>query len=589
MAEILSTSYINSLIGDYTYNETDKLITPLTTRKTKYQSLSSTFGTLSTKLSSFKSVLAGLKATEDSSLFGYKSATSSATGFLTASAASNAAAGSYDIRVNQLAKADVAMSKDLTSTDLSSLSGTHNFVIKTGDGSTGEFVSNIEVSFDGTETNKEAMAKIRDAINNDKAVVTSDTKTASGSYSGGAASIKIDLNGTETIVSLTGGGTYEELIDEAVEQINSNVSGVTAEKVSDSGNVSLKLTVNDSSKYISISSDSGFDIVSDLNIGVTKEKGASGIVNASLFSPLTTSSQLSITAKQTGLDYRITELSDSVGTSLDFLGLNLGVSRPAFDQDQSPDTPGFLYSDITSAGNLLNSKISFNGLSIQRNSNLVSDLVEGVSFSLKSVMQAEDTNVSVTVNTDVSTIRSKVEGFVKSFNEVYTYIRENSKISSGQRGLFWGDSNTSAVLNILRSVSYSEVTGLPEGDLKYLSQLGITFDPSVGLKISDSSALEKKISENTSEVEAIFNSENGLANTLYNSLDPYTGSGGYLSNSISSFDQNAKYIDDRITASQKRIDKSAEILRNRYEQLQAQLAALLSFQSYFNPNSGTYF
>jgi flagellar hook-associated protein 2 len=589
VAEILSTSYINSLISNYTYSETEKLVTPLTTKKTKYQSLSSSFGTLSSKLNSFKSVLSELKETENSSVFGYKKATSSSTSFLTASATSIASAGSYDIRVNQLAKADVAFSKDMTSADLSTLSGTHKFVIKTGDGSTGEFVSNIEVSFDGTETNQEAMQKIRNAINDDKAVITSDSKAASGSYSGGAASFKIDLNGTETTISLTGGGTYEELIDEAVEQINLNVSGVTAEKISDSGNVSLKLTVSDSTKYISITNESGFDIVSDLNIGVTQEKGASGIVNASLFSPLTTTSQLSITAKQTGLDYRITSLSDSVGTSLNFLGLNLGASRPVFDQEQSPDTPGFLYADITSANNQLNSKITFNGLSIQRNSNLISDLVEGVSFTLKSVMQAEDTNVNVAVDTDVSTIKSKIESFIKSFNEVYVYLRENSLISSGQRGLFWGDANTSTLLNIFRSVSYSEITGLPEGDLSFLTQLGITFTPSSGLKISDSSTLEKKITENINEVEAFFNSTNGLANKLYNSLESYLGVDGYLSKSISSFDQNAKYLDDRITASQKRIDKSAEALRNRYEQLQAQMATLLSFQSYFDASSGTYF
>jgi len=591
MAEILSTSYINSLISSYQSNETYKLITPLNSKRTKYDNLSASYSSMISSLEALKSVLSDFKKTGSESIFSIKEAVSSNTKFLTASASSSASSGSYDIRINQLAKSDTAISKDMASSGISGLSGMQSFLIKTGDGSTGNFISKIEVTLDGTETNKELMRKVKDAINNDKAVITSVYKSPSDGYAGGAGSFKINLNGTEEIITLNGGSTYEELIDEAVIKINENVPGAAAEKETDStGNVRLKITVEDSTKYISISHDSGADIVSDLGISTENEKGASGIVTASQFSPDSTSTQMSIASKDSGLDYRITELSDSgSSTILNFIGLNLGTSRPAFDQSQTPDSAGFIYADI-SENNLLNSKFYFNGLNFQRNSNNISDLVEGITFNLMSAMETSDSTVNLAVSNDAGSIKSKIEDFIKKFNDAYTFIREKSTITSGERGIFVGDSNTSVILNSLKSIGYTRISGLPEGSLNLLTQIGISFDTSNGLSISDSSLLEKKIEEDISQVENLFNSEDGIANKLYNLINPYLGPEGYLTLRKNSFEDNITNIDDRITSIELRIEKSADVLRKRYEQLQMQLASLMSVSSYFSSDtSGSFF
>ena len=590
---VLSTSSINSLVSSYTLSETDKIVTPLQNKKSRYENLSSSYSTFSSKLSALKSVLTNLKLTGTDSLFAAKSPTTSNSSFVTASASSSATKGAYNVRINQLAKSDIAMSTDMTSATTNSITGTHNFIIKTGDGSTGEYVSNVEVTFTSSETNQTVMEKIADAINSDKAVVESSAKTASSSYSGGASSFVINLNGTETTISVTGGGTYEQLIDEIVSSVNSNVDGVTAEKVLDSpnsGDVKLKLTVDDSSNYISISNSSGFDLVSDLNISVTKEKGASGIVTASAFSPTTSTSQLSITSKETGVDYRIKDLSDSgSSTALAAVGLNLGTTRTVFDQSTSPDTAGFLYADITDANNELNSKFEFNGLNLQRNSNSISDLVSGVTFKLHSVMQSSDTTVNLTVANDVTSIKSSIEDFISKFNDIYTFLRENTKSTLDGRGLLIADSNATSVLNSLTSITYTPVDGLPTGDLNLLAQIGISYSSDTGLSISDSDLLESKISENASQVEALFNSTNGIANTLYDKIDPYLGSGGYIALAQSTFDTSISNYDDRIASAQKRINKSADVLRKSYEDLQNQLVELISAQNLFSSIGGGFF
>lgn len=580
---ILTTSNINALVNSYITDQTNKIVSPITTRQTRYQNLSSAYSTFNSKLSALKSLLTDFKITDSTSLFNNKAATSSNTTFISTSVENSASLGAYNMRVSQLAKNDVLLSQDFASTTSSSLTGTHTFTIKTGDGSNPDFTSNVEVTFSGSETNQTVMEKIRDAINSDKAVVESSTKSASTSYTGGASTFKIDLNGTETTISVNGGGTYEDLIDEIAAKINSDISGVSAEKVLDSpnpGDVSLKLTVNNSKNYISITNTSGFDVVSDLGIGVVKEKGASGAVTASSFSPASGYSQLSLTSKNTGVDYRIKELSDSGGsTALSSVGLNIGTSRPIFDQSTSPDTAGFLYSDISN-DSLLNAKLTFNGLSISRNSNIIDDLVTGVTFNLKAAMQSSDSDVSISVSNDVKTIESKVQDFINKFNDIYQFLKTNSTAtSSSTQGVLSYDSNASSLLNILRSVAYTRISGIPTGDMNSLSQIGITFDTSTGLSISDTTTFEQKVNENADQVAALFNSTNGLANTLYNQIDPYLGVSGYLTLKQNSYNNNITALSDKITAAQDRINKSADSLRSQYEKLQSQLADMISMQN----------
>lgn len=583
---ILSTSSINNLIYNYEAGERNKLLSPLQSRKSTYESRNTSYSDLSSKLSSLKSLLTNFKLTGNESIFASKSTTSSDSSFVTAAATSSASQSSYELFVNQMARSDLAVSHEMASDTANAVSGTHTFAITTGDGATGEFVSNIEVEFDVDETNQTMMEKIQNAINSDKAIINSNDKVATDSYSGGTSTFTIDVGGTETEITVNGGGTYEELIDEIIQEISDNVDGITAEKVSDAGNVSLKLTVDDSEDYITITNTSGFDLVTDLGISVTKEKGASGIVSASVFTPKSGFHQFSITSKDTGLDYRIKDLNDVSGSALSQLGLNLGTSRTAFDQSADPDTPGFVYSDITEANNLLNSKIKFNGLDIQKNSNDIEDLVEGVTFDLHSTMQDTDNSVSIGVANNHSDVKSQIESFITKFNDIYTYIRTSSESNDGKRGVFSGDSNARSIMSTLQSTAYSQVSGLPTSQASYLSQIGISFDYQTGLKISDSDLLETKLKENVSDVESLFNSDNGIANTLYNKIDPYLGAGGYIANAKSSLDTTLNYLNDRIDSAEKRIEKSASVLRNRYQQLQSQLANLYQSQSIFSIGSG---
>lgn len=582
--EILSTSSINELVYNYKSVEINRRLSSVQTKKKKFSSLSSTLSEVSTKVTSLISSLSKLKSTSSSSIFNAKAATSSNQNFVTANVENTASKGSYEVFVQQLAKNDMSISQDLNSSTIVGTSGTHTFTVKTGDGDNADYTSTVSVELDGTETNLSLLEKIADAVNTDYAEVSSSSKTAAGSYSGGASTLKIDVGGTEYSISVNGGSSYEDLIDELVSQINTNAEGISAEKVLDdpvAGDVKLKLTALNTDDYISISHESGFDLTTDLGIAVTKEISASTQLTASSFTPSSSKAQLSFASRQTGLDYRIKSISDDTGSSvLSQLGLNLGTSRPAFDQSGDPDTAGFVYADITDSGNDLNSKFTFNTIQIQKNSNSVTDLVTGVTLNLKSLMTASDSNVNIIVEQDIETISSEIQDFIDKYNSLYSFLKEKTKSTEDSRGVLRGDATINSLLNTLKSIGYSAF-GDSADNFQYLSQLGVTFNSETGLSISDSELFDEKIKYNSANIQKMFNSSNGIGTLFYDSLSSYTGVEGYISYAINSYNDSVEYFSDKIDSITKSIDKSAEVLRKRYQALQIQYATILSTQSLF--------
>ncbi|MFN3873188.1 MAG: flagellar filament capping protein FliD [Ignavibacterium sp.] len=578
--DLLTTSGINSFINSYIQTESAKKISPLKKRQTKYNNLTSVYSNLLSSIDKLKSSLSTLKLRDSSSIFKAKKAESSNANLVSATAGSGADEGSFTIRTNQLAKNDTLLSIDRNSDSYSAITspGTYSFTIKTGDGSGSFYLSNVSVTLEESDFTNGNISystlanKIKNAIKDDKAEITSSSVSG---YLSSSGSFKLNLGGTETEITYSE-GNYEDVIDSIVSQIN-NISGVTAEKILVDGNFQLKITAVNSSKYIQLKDDTG-TLLTQLGVSSNKEIAASGVITASSFSPVVGSTQFSISSKNTGYNFRIMEISDDGPNGLlNEFGINLGTNRQAFVQNENgEDTAGFVH-NLTD----LSARFLFNGIEIQRDSNTISDLVNGVTITLKSVFTTNDPDVVISVGTDVAGIKSKIESFINSFNELYSYLRKNSSSTSGQRGILFGDSTTSSLLNILSSSGYQPLLGFSSDVINSLSKLGITFDVNNGLSISDSSQLESAILSRTSEVELFFNDTNGFAETLYSKINSYTGANGYIQQTISRMNSNLTQLNDSITRIQSQINKSAENLRKQYQKLQTQLANLLSSQSLF--------
>lgn len=183
-------------------------------------------------------------------------------------------------------------------TEVLSMSGTHKVKV-----SSGGYSGTVDIELTGTETNDTIMSKISTAINEDHAVVNSSSIVAANTFTGaGDFVIRIgndEDDYTETTISYDyTNQSYDTVIDDIVQQINGNTNGITAEKVVDGLNVSLKLTVDDNEQFITINqADDTGNLLSTLGIDAENEKSASALVTTSLFAPTTGNSKLSLLLK----------------------------------------------------------------------------------------------------------------------------------------------------------------------------------------------------------------------------------------------------------------------------------------------------
>lgn len=567
--DVLSTSGINNTISTYQFYEKQKKLTPLQNRRDQYSGLTSAWSGLQTKLTTLQSLLSDLKSTTASTnKFNSKTATLSNSNFFSVSTTSNAVASNYNLRVNQLAKNDLLVSQTFSSGNIANITaGKHTIAIQSGD-----FSGKAEIEVTGTETYNELMSKIQSSINQDKAVVKS---SGSGTYTL-AGKLNIDVNGTVKEIDYDySNKTYAEIVSDLVQKINTDVTGVLAEEVD--GN--LQLTVTNSNNYISISDASG-TLANTLGLEATKEKGLSSLVNVSLFIPSTGNSKLSIEAKNSGYDNRLI-MSDFAGEALNKIGLTSAIltDRTSTSGD---DSAGFKFVANSISDNQLNSKISFNGININRNTNTISDLVNGLTFTLKATMLETDTDVTLKIENDDKENKARINNFITKFNEAYLQIRNNYFSTKGNRGVFVGDPVALGLMNNMKNLATANVSGIETGKINNLQKMGISFNPDIGLTINNSSLLDSVLADKLSEIEELFSASDGIANKLHSALELQLGTNGAISNIMKGYENNIKFYNDRIKSTTEQIDKSADVLRKKYEQMQMEYAQFLDISNYFN-------
>lgn len=344
------------------------------------------------------------------------------------------------------------------------------------------------------------------------------------------------------------------------------------------------------------SGDTSVDVTVEFDGTETKEQAlgkissainsqAGDITTAATFSPESGKTQLSITADKSGYSKQL-EFTDTdgvlAGVGLDSATLSSTRTAPA-----TGSSAGYRFAVTSSTDNELNSQLTFNGIDINRDSNVISDLVSGVTLTLNDVMESTEKDATVTVTQDLDKIKTKINNFIAAYNEVYSFIRNNSDSEDGVRGIFTGNANASGLLRSLSSSVYSSVSGVDNELMDTLYEMGISFDTASGLKISDSGKLNEALSDNLESVEALFNSDNGIANKLYNLADKYVGTNGMIDQLTSSYSSNIQALNDKIATIETSIEKSGEVLRSRYQSMQLMYLDLLNVSSYFSSSSSS--
>jgi len=238
--------------------------------------------------------------------------------------------------------------------------------------------------------------------------------------------------------------------------------------------------------------------------------------------------------------------------------------------------------DATQKG--IDANFKFNGESISRASNSVTDLVSGLDITLKEVGSS---NVSITQ--DRETIMEKIDSFVEKYNSSIVELNKMTKpsIDNETRGIFSGESTIKGMKNSIQDMILTI-----GGGVSYMSDFGFDVDKD-GKMTVDKDKINDKLDENPANVEAFFaggtyTNEDGTTTELegafseYSSkIEGYTKYNATLDQLKDSINQSLTSLEERKTTATERLDAKYDILKKQFAAYDAMIAKFNSASSMF--------
>lgn len=288
--------------------------------------------------------------------------------------------------------------------------------------------------------------------------------------------------------------------------------------------------------------------------------------------------QLVLTAEDTGVG----EDERDVFTLAQVSGSNsIGIATGTLDEEGALTSGG-----TDSATKAKNAIFWINGIEVERASNTVTDVVEGMTFQLKSGGQTvSSTPTTLTVETDVEGITEALQEVVDAFNAVWTIYSENaqygtttsstsstSTTSSDDNedlptsGALANDSSIRTMLNKVRSTLISYGSSTTADGYSSSAQFGLKTNQDGSISL-DTSALEDALEENTSSVADVCYQMNSALQSLVTEVTS-TGS-GTIALIRQQIDTQNNYLTQRIETMETRLERRETILKAQYANMES--------------------
>ncbi len=308
------------------------------------------------------------------------------------------------------------------------------------------------------------------------------------------------------------------------------------------------------------------DLVGLINNDTNNPGVTASILNDGL--GLSTSYHMVLTGRNTGAAYTITDITDT------FTG-------GTFSSD-----------DFTTTQEAQNSMLKVDGYpsdtyqDIQRSTNSVSDVIDGVTLSL-----VDSGSATVSITEDLATIRTTIETFVSGVNFVLDYIKDQTEYDedTGEAGTMIGNYSYQIVQHRINDILTDAVPGLTDGVDTYvhLAQIGISTNPDNGGKWEiDSTTLNNALSSDLEAVSKLFIKDdvagtNGIFELLSQELDNLTDSeDGPMNVLIDNYEGIIDNIDSKVEREERRVALVEDRLTQQFARLEATLAILAGQETY---------
>lgn len=316
------------------------------------------------------------------------------------------------------------------------------------------------------------------------------------------------------------------------------------------------LTVSVGADAFSISIDDNNSTLEGIRNAINDSLDNSG-VTASIITA-DDGSHLVLTADESGTANALSVAVSGDGDLIDFDAA--GLSSLVYDPNGAQN--------LQQIDEATDATLTVDGFDVTRSSNNISDVIEGVTLSLKDIGTA-----ALSVAEDRSVGKAAIESAVTAYNELII------SLSSQRESTLQGESLLLGVETRVRQI-FTNRLNVTGSNFQYLFNVGLTFDRD-GILSLDGDKLDQAIDDDFNGVVQLFsNPENGFAQAVDNVLSSYVQTGGLIQARTDGLSESRSRIDDDIERIENRIVLTEQRLRRQYgalDGLVGQLNATSSF------------
>ena len=254
---------------------------------------------------------------------------------------------------------------------------------------------------------------------------------------------------------------------------------------------------------------------------------------------------LTLAAEETGQDNVINLTVTEAGTSGDDPENSdtTGLSRLVYNQGVT--------TNMTNTQSAADAIITVDGVSgIHRSTNVIDDVIEGVTLTLNSAPSAPDNATTLSITRNTGTVTAGINSFISNYNKVLDFIatQQSFDATTGDAGILLGDATTNSIRNSLKNMISGTVTGV--GSIDQLADLGITLNAEGRLEL-DSDTLTDALDDNFDDVLQFFTQSTsgaeGFAVKMMDSLDTILDtSTGTLTARTSGIQESIEDVQDKV-------------------------------------------
>jgi len=270
-----------------------------------------------------------------------------------------------------------------------------------------------------------------------------------------------------------------------------------------------------------------------------------------------------------------TVMDDGTGTATAF-HLVL-VSKKTGDANAvtiGTNTTNLTFSEIQAKG-VLDAQVTINGITYQRATNTISDIVSGVTLNLESA--PGDSTIKVT--SDTASVKDKIVAMVEAYNAAAKEIADNSKYDPKTKvaGSLSGISTFRTMTSQMNQTLLISINGLG-GAYSNMTDIGLSFNRD-GTASLDQTVLGAALESNPEDVQRLLVGDtakgiDGVATQLNAQLRDITKpSRGVISNEKDRVDQTIQRLNDQIETMTTRLNSKYDLLTKQFVQLDTLLSS----------------